>query len=200
MITLPVSHMARPKEFDRDEVLHVALAVFHRQGYEATSMQDLVDEMGIGRGSMYETFGNKRALFEAALARYADMMASGILTRLDSADNPVNAIARHLREMTATTAAAPSTGCFLGNTCVELAPHDPDIANMCRRSMARLEKGFRCALQRAQDNGQLPPDKSPQKLARFLVGVIQGLAVLGKGNAPRATLRDMAEVSIAAMS
>ena len=62
--------MARPKEFDRTQALDKAMHLFWQQGYEATSMQDLCNHMGINRGSLYDTYGNKHSLFLEGIQRY----------------------------------------------------------------------------------------------------------------------------------
>jgi len=84
--------MARKREFDADEALERAIEVFHRKGFASTSMRDLVDHMGIGRGSLYETFGSKEQLFVRALTRYADRSLEGMVACLEDADDPLEGI------------------------------------------------------------------------------------------------------------
>jgi len=193
--------MARKREFDEDEALEKALEVFHRQGFAATSMQDLVDAMGIGRGSLYETFGSKEELFARALRRYAERSLDGMLACLLAADDPVRGIADLLGKVVDNHAAnRDRSGCMVVNTIVELAPQDPAFADTFRSVWSRLEGALEAALARAQAQGRIPADRSPKALARFLVGTIQGLAVRGKYDPDREGLADVADTALAALA
>jgi TetR/AcrR family transcriptional repressor of nem operon len=193
--------MARKREFDADEALEKALEVFHRQGFAATSMQDLVDAMGIGRGSLYEAFGSKEELFARALRRYAERSLDGMLTCLLAQDDPVRGIGDLLHKIVDTHATnRERSGCMVVNTIVELAPQDPAFADIFRSVWSRLESALETALARAQAQGRIPPDRSPRALARFLAGTIQGLAVRGKYDPDRQGLTDVADTALAALA
>lgn len=193
--------MARKREFDADEALERAIEVFHRKGFASTSMRDLVDHMGIGRGSLYETFGSKEQLFVRALTRYADRSLEGMVACLEDADDPLEGIRDLLHKVVDNHAGNPDrSGCMVVNTIVELAPSDPAFADTFRSVWSRLEAMIEAALVRAQAEGRIGAGQSPRALARFLVGTIQGLAVRGKYNPDKRGLADVADTALAVLA
>ncbi len=170
--------MARTKEFDPDVALRAAMDLFWRRGYEATSMQDLVDHLGVGRGSIYATFGSKHELYLLALDRYAEETGERTLDRL-SQPGPVLPAVRALLEGFLAEALTDRKGCFVTNTAVE-CPHDPPIARKVESNWDGLETLIAGALTRARGQGELAGDKDPRALARFLVIIAQGLKVMAK--------------------
>lgn len=193
--------MARKRKYDEDEALEKALALFHRQGFAATSMQDLVEAMGIGRGSLYEAFGSKEELFARALRRYAERSLDGMLACLEAVDDPLEGIAGLLHKVVDTHATnRDRSGCMVVNTIVELAPQDPAFADTFRSVWSRLEGALEGALARAQAQGRIPAGRSPRALARFLAGTIQGLAVRSKYDPDREGLADVADTALAALA
>ena len=118
--------MARTKEFDPDTVLRAALDLFWERGYEATSMADLVEHLGIARASIYATFGNKHDLYLKALDRYGELVDPDLLRGL-AQPGPVLPAVRALVERFAREASEDGgrRGCFIVNAAVEVAPHDP---------------------------------------------------------------------------
>lgn len=119
--------MARSKEFDIDDVLLKAMTIFWQQGYEKTSMQDLVTGMGIHKRSMYDTFGDKHTLYIKALERYASLISSRMESRIEGITSAKAAI-RLLFEATIHRSEEEPKGCMLVNTAVELSGHDPEAA------------------------------------------------------------------------
>jgi TetR/AcrR family transcriptional repressor of nem operon len=91
--------MPRQKEFDREEVLHKAMIAFRDKGYEATSIQDLVDRMEINRFSLYETFTNKHELFVETLQAYLDNVAIPFFSRLEDSKEGLKVIESVLMEL-----------------------------------------------------------------------------------------------------
>ena len=183
--------MARQKEFDPDIALDKALEVFWRQGFTATSMQDLVEAMGIGRGSLYETFGSKERLFEKAVDKYSVRALDMMTAAIQDSDQPLDTI-RCLMERIAKGGSTDSPcGCFLVNTTVELATQDEALAATLRAGWGRLEQAFMQGLRRAQKAGDLPATKDPRALARFLVNTIHGLGVGAKYELNRRRARDL---------
>lgn len=170
--------MARTKEFDPDVALRAAMDLFWHRGYEATSMQDLVDRLGIGRGSIYATFGSKHELYLLALDRYARESGDRALELL-SRPGPALPAVRALVEGFLTEALTDGKGCFVTNTAVE-CPHDPPVARKVESSWDGLETVITGALTRARNQGELAEDKDPRALARFLVIIAQGLKVMAR--------------------
>ncbi|MGW4468461.1 TetR/AcrR family transcriptional regulator [Nonomuraea sp. NPDC004354] len=184
--------MARTKEFDPDEALQKAMELFWRRGYEATSMSDLVEHLGIGRASIYATFGGKRELYLRAYDRYLEQGVDfeGLL----SGPGPVLPAVRDLVLRFADEAAhdADHRGCLVVNTAVELAPHDEELARRVAANWDFVEATLAAALTRARERGELDGSQDPRALARFLLTVLQGLRLVGKGATDPARLRDTA--------
>lgn len=187
--------VGRPKEFDEKRALQRAMDVFWTHGYEATSVQDLVDAMGINRASMYDTFGDKHALFTAAVEHYGATAVGGMEETLAAEGSPLKNIHRLLLRMADPAGDGRCRGCLTTNTAVELAPHDAEAREVVKRLLGRTERALRKALQRAIDRGELSSDADIPTLARFLLVVVQGIVVLGKMGASRGALRDVVSVT-----
>ncbi|MFI0774524.1 TetR/AcrR family transcriptional regulator [Streptomyces sp. NPDC021212] len=190
--------MARTKEFDPEAALQSALELFWRRGYEATSMADLVEHLGIGRASIYATFGNKRELYLKAMDRYAETRDPNLLVELSQPGPALPAVRAMVRRF-AEEAASPEKrlmGCLVTNTAAELAPHDPAVARRVEVSWDHVETPLHSALIRAQAQGELPEDRDPRALARMLLVLLQGLRVVGKASDDPARVRDAAEQAL----
>ena len=190
--------VGRPKEFDTEHALEKAMEVFWAQGYEATSVQDLLDAMGINRGSMYDTFGDKHALFSAAIDHYGRTVTRCLEQTLTGPGSPLANI-RKVLSQTAPSRDGKCRGCMTTNAIVELAPHDPEVAETSRCLLRRIEKAFRCAVERAVEAAELPRRADTRAMARFLTSTLQGLVVMGKASAGRAVIRDTVDVAISAL-
>ncbi|MEV5429012.1 TetR/AcrR family transcriptional regulator [Streptomyces sp. NPDC052701] len=191
--------MARTKEFDPDAALQAALELFWQRGYEATSMSDLVTHLGIGRASIYATFGSKHELYLKALEHYQRERLPRMLREL-SRPGPVLPAVRALVRAYAAEAAAEDLrgrGCFVTNTAAELAPRDPAAARQVERNWDHLETVLHSALVRAQARGELSAGRDPLALARMLLVLLQGLRVVGKASPDPARVRDAAEQALA---
>src|SRR5437870_5526679 len=136
--------MARPKAFDEPAALDAAIECFRRRGYAATSVRDLTACMGIGATSLYNSFGDKRALFVKALGRYVEQSVRGRLRRLESRLAPRDA-ARTLIEDVIERSLADRTrgGCLLINSALEVAPHDPELGAEIAERLGEIESFFR---------------------------------------------------------
>ncbi|WP_367041683.1 TetR/AcrR family transcriptional regulator [Streptomyces sp. Je 1-332] len=190
--------MARTKEFDPDAALQSALELFWRRGYEATSMADLVQELGIGRASLYATFGNKHDLYLKALERYAGAQNPRLLAELSQPGPALPAVRSVVRRFGAEAAseAGRLSGCFITNTAAELGPHDDAAARCVERSWEHLETLLHSALVRAQAQGELSEDRDPLALARMLLTLMQGVRVVGKASRDPARVRDATEQAL----
>jgi TetR/AcrR family transcriptional repressor of nem operon len=183
--------MARTKEFDPDDVLRRAMDLFWERGWDNTSMADLVDHLGIGRASLYSTFGSKRDLYFQALNRYLEMTGPHIIRPL-SEPGPVLPAIEALIDRFAEESSESNLGCMVANTAVELAARDSEAARVVDESWTHLEVSLTAALTRAQAQDELARDKDPRAIARLLLVLFQGMRVLGRTNTPPARLRDAA--------
>lgn len=190
--------MARSKEFDRDAALESAMNVFWDKGYAATSLEDLVTAMNIGRQSLYDTFGGKRELFEAALDRY---MARSEDARacLATSKSPKRAIREVFESVIDEPIALQRRGCLGIHSTLELAPSDPAIAQRVARGQKKIENAFFAALERAQTLGEVGKAKDARALARFLTGALQGLRVAATSDPHGPILRDIVRITLAAL-
>ena len=190
--------MARTKEFEPLAALDAATELFWRKGYEAASMRELLDAMGIGRGSFYDTFGDKHTLFLSALDRFQEVRTSWVedVLRGEGLDGVEEVFRRSLDGL---FQFQPRRGCLLANSAVELAPHDPEVAARISDYIRRTEDAFEGALARARDRGEIHSDSDPRALARFLVNTLHGLRVLARAGADRETLEDTVRVALQAL-
>lgn len=171
--------MARPKEFDRDVALGRALDVFWEKGYEATSIADLVAATGVQRQSMYDTFGDKQALFRAALDLYNTRSAAAFQALQGESASPLARLRCVFRSI-ASEATPGNRGCMLINSAVERGLCDERVIDCARTSNARLERAIATMILAAQEAGEVPPGTSPKTAARVLVTLLWGLRAMGR--------------------
>lgn len=192
--------MGRTKLFNRQAALDDAMHLFWAKGFQGTSMQDLVDGLGVSRQSLYDTFGDKHALFEAALDRYRELQALPIRRALER-EAPVGEV---LRDFFAGLITAlidcEGKGCFMVNSTAELASQDDAVFGTCSANTRQLEAAFTGLLARAQQAGEISSDRSAVQLARFLVSQINGLAVTAKATRDRKVLNDVVDVTLSALN
>ncbi|WP_242887854.1 TetR/AcrR family transcriptional regulator [Actinomadura litoris] len=192
--------MARAREFDTEAAVAAATEVFRGRGYEATSIQDLVEATGIGRGSLYAAFGSKDGLYEAALRHYASSSGALMARRLDR-DEPVREVLRHLLlALVDDTVGDPARrGCLMTNTAVERLPGDAVAGRIVGGSFDRVAGLVEAALRRGRERGELPQDADVTALADFVTTTIQGLRVLGKAGADRRRLAAVVDAALRAL-
>ncbi|MET9434298.1 TetR family transcriptional regulator [Streptomyces sp. NPDC006551] len=191
--------MARPKEFAPEAALQSALELFWRRGYEATTMSDLVEHLGIGRASIYATFGNKRQLYMKALDCYL-RTRDPLMTEELSQPGPALPAIRALIRRYAVEAGAEETrltGCFITNSAAELGPHDEAVARRIELNWEQIETLLHASLVRARAQGELSADRDPRALARMLLVLMQGIRLVGKASSDPTRVRDAAEQALA---
>ena len=186
--------MVGVKRFDRDEVLDQAAQAFWRKGYEATSIQDLETATGLGRGSLYNAFGDKQGLFLAVLNRYGETFGSPPLRHLDEDD-----VGHGLRRMLDAIVARMDEpgrprGCLTTNTCLG-GPSDTVEAQVATIVRA-IEGALEAAVMRAKEAGQISERADPRALARFYCAIVQSLGVMHKALGDRDTLIDVVDVAM----
>ncbi|MGP1273088.1 MAG: TetR/AcrR family transcriptional regulator [Phycisphaerales bacterium] len=170
----------RPKAFDQTEALEAAMAVFWANGFEGASIADLVTAMGIGRQSLYDTFGDKRALYLAALRHYGERAIAPTLETLAGPGEPVERIRAIFDRWAAMQTCPDCKGCFLAGALAQLDRDDAEAAALVDEMQARLAAAFNDAIVQAQSRHQMPSDIDPADLAAMLVAVGHGLALAGR--------------------
>lgn len=189
--------MARTREFNTDEAVRCAMEAFWCRGFDGTSVQDLVDATGVGRGSLYAAFGSKEGLYLAALDRYREQLAEPLLARM-AAGTPVAELVRELLLglVEAAVTDEQRRGCLMVSAATERAPHDPAVARRVRDTFHAIEDALEEALAAAHDRGQLSADKDTRALAGFLVMAVQGVRVVGVVEPDRRKLTAAVEVAL----
>jgi len=190
--------MARPKGFDIDAALVRAMELFWEQGYAATSMEQLVQTMGIKRQSLYDTFGDKHRLFLAALDSYCTMLKDAMLDPLRTPDAGLQALHDTGLAIIDFLVRYPKRrACLMANTTLELAPHDAEVADKVRAHLKNMEDAFRHALTNAKARGEIAATSDVDALAKYLVGMTHGLMVMAKSGADRETLTGIMATAVA---
>lgn len=172
----------RPRSFDTDEAAAAVLAVLWRQGYDATSIEDLVTATGLSSSSLYGAFGNKQGLLQAALTRY-DRDMDALLGPLADGQAGLADVAGLLDRVRPYLAAPNGSGCFMVNTMTEVSPRDPDIAALTRRYRERIREALRTALARAADRGEIDASTVDDRARVVQVGLF-GAHVAARAGSP----------------
>jgi TetR/AcrR family transcriptional repressor of nem operon len=189
--------MGRPKEYDRENVLDKAMHVFWSKGYECASMQDLVDAMGINRGSIYAEFGDKRGLHLAALDLFYKQEIRRMMAPIDQPGPRLDAIRQIFDEIVADAVERRDCkGCMIYNTAVELCPNDDEVTAKVAAGLKRAEDTFFEALIEAKTTGELREDRDARALARYLTNSVNGLRVIGMVMNDRPALQDVIDQTL----
>jgi len=192
--------MARPKEFDRLQVLDRATRLFWERGFAGTSISDLEAAMGIGRTSLYAAFGAKEDLFMAAIDHYDATYSIKLRNALTSGSPVREAIARYFEELMIAFADPDlPLGCLVTNVAVE---GDRGTTRMGRRiaaSITRAEDTFYRVLRQAQLDGSIDARADARAISRYLVVSTHGLSALAKAIADVGALRDVVTVILASV-
>ena len=171
--------MARPVQYDREEILDKAMQTFWEQGYCATSMATLVETTDLKPGSLYAAFESKQGLFLATLDHYGARSAEKIRAHLSEAESPLEAIDAYFDRLADDIEKRRGkTSCFLVNTVLELSQRDAQIRKRINRHFGNIESAFVDALQDARARGELEAGTDCGALATFLMSNIWGLRVL----------------------
>jgi TetR/AcrR family transcriptional repressor of nem operon len=189
--------MARPTEFDRQQALDAALKLFWCQGYSATSLSDLLGAMGIGRGSFYAAFGDKRSLYIACLTLFANRTRD-LLARSCDDLGPAQGLQKFFHH---TLLEVPrhraSRGCLMVNTVLELADVDTELSALAAKLLTTMENDFATQFELAQSRGELHLTGTPQQLAASLMIINQGLRVASRKPGNRKALKTTIDNSLA---
>ncbi|WP_338258228.1 TetR/AcrR family transcriptional regulator [Dictyobacter halimunensis] len=170
---------------------------FWERGYEGLSVEDLVQCTGIGRGSLYDTFGDKHSLYLAALDRYILFNRAQRATLLEYEGTLSEALEHNFQVYIDLLLSDPAhRGCFLVNASLEMAPHDSEVSQKVQAAFADIEEVFYTILIRAQAAGELDWKRDPHQLARFLLGTMISIRVLARSNAGRETLEDIMHTAL----
>jgi TetR/AcrR family transcriptional regulator, transcriptional repressor for nem operon len=192
--------MARTKDFDENEVLGKAIDLFWHKGYNGTSMQDLVDGLGISRSSLYDTYGDKHALFIKALESYQSASSGKICAIVNSSQTAKETIKKLLEFITGELLGdQKQKGCFMVNAEVEVAPHDQEVSQMICQNDQQVEDAFYLIIKKGQESGEITNKQDARALARFTSNTVKGIQVTSKSTTDRAVFEDIIKMAIAAL-
>jgi TetR/AcrR family transcriptional regulator, transcriptional repressor for nem operon len=184
--------MARPREFDEGAVIDAAMEQFWLRGYEATSVRDLADQMGIAGASLYNAFGDKRTLYRSALNRYLEQTFRERIRRIESAMPPHEAIVAFFGEIVERSVTDKRRrGCMLVNSTLEHVPEDRDFQQIVATFLSDVEAFFLRCLASGQRDGTVSVSQSAEDLARMLLGQLLGIRVLARIKPDRSLLEGM---------
>lgn len=184
--------MSRLKEFDQNKAIDGAVDCFWARGYEATSVRDLADHMGIGGASLYNAYGGKRALFVAALERYANRSSRERIARLEAIGRPKQAIEAFLAEIIDRSLKDRARkGCLLVNSALDVAPHDAEIGKVVGGYLEEIRAFFQRNIEAGCRAGQVPRSIDAAGVSAHLLGVLLGIRVLARTRPDRALLESV---------
>jgi len=174
--------MGRPRLFDLNGAVTSALNVFWERGYGATTPAELLEAIGVGKGSFYNAFESKHSLFAQALRRYGDDRVAGLLRWFAADVGPVGErIKAYLERLAAPeNEKALRRGCFAANTAAELGDRDPVATKIVRGTFERMESVLEAALVEGQKRGELDGALEPKAIASLLLAALVGITVLAK--------------------
>lgn len=192
--------MARLREFDTEAAVQAAMVAFRRHGYDGTSIQDLVEATGVGRGSLYAAFGSKDGLYLAAVDRYREQYATPLIDVLRG-----GAPARELiREVLVSVVDeivrdGDRLACLIVTAAMERVAYDPETAEHVRTTTEAVEDALAEMIAAGQSSGELGDRQDARDLARFIMTTLQGLRVMGAINPDRRALMSAVEVAVSAL-
>lgn len=188
--------MARPKAFDADTALDAAIGVFREHGFEGTSAEMLVRAMGVGRQSLYDTFGDKWRLYCAAVRRYAERETSDHLEALRRGPRAIDGLTAMVDRVVA-TASAPCLG--VAATC-EFGRSRPDLSDIHDAAGRVLLGAIAAKVRDAQAQGDVSAELDPENVAGYLAASFAGLRLAARGGADTRRLRGLADIALRALS
>ncbi len=193
--------MARTKDFDENEVLKKAINLFWLKGYSATSMQDLVDELGISRSSLYDTYGDKHTLYLKALESYqaaGSVNFSKIVNDASSAKVALKNLLEYILSNLVNDTC--QRGCFLVNAELEVAPQDAEVSKMICENYQQLEEVFYKTIKKGKDSGEISNPQDARALARFVSTTVKGMQVTSRSIKDKAVFDDVIQLTLSVLT
>lgn len=192
--------MARNKEFDPSIVLHKSMGIFGYYGYEGTSLQNLIDGVGIARQSLYDTFGTKRDLFISAVTHYLNGKSATVILKLETSESIRVAIKEIFYEgINILKDEVKRNECFIMDSAIAQIPHNQEIADFFNKDLKRLEEAFYKALVRAQEQGEIERQKDIVALASYLNYSRYSLTQVAKLSSNPSVLDDLVSVILSTL-
>ncbi|MGI9227790.1 MAG: TetR/AcrR family transcriptional regulator [Gammaproteobacteria bacterium] len=187
--------LGRPIEFNPDIVLDQAMHVFWTQGFENTSLQDLLAAMQLSKSSFYQTFLSKEHLFQQCIKHYQDQMLTNLEVALKNANSGMKFISKTFLSIAdEASKGSVKKGCLVMNTASEFGQKDTAIASLVKDSIDSFENVFLIAIKRAQGEKDIPAEKNAKTLAPYLVSNMSGLKSMVKAGKSRKQIKETVDV------
>jgi TetR/AcrR family transcriptional regulator, transcriptional repressor for nem operon len=184
--------MARPKEFDQENALRKAIRLFSQQGFAASSTDELMSVMNVGRQSMYDTFGDKRALFLKALKMYVTESIHAITVELERPGSALSAVQNALVTFAERKDLSSAEGCMGLNAISEFGQRDADVTRISRNAARVLRQTLMRVLTKAKNQGEISSDADLDGMADFFESTLAGIRMSAKAGKSRQALRNIA--------
>lgn len=186
----------RPRQFDEQQALDAAMHVFWKRGFEAASIDELLDAMRLNAGSLYSTFGDKRKLFEKAFQNYVSQLFAASSETLNGPGTPLENLRTFVAGWGDISARTDSRGCLLSHTIIEFARTDDPILSEAVKLMTKIQRAFEKSLRAAKRTGELPAETNTKDLAAFLMSTAHGLSVLARSGADEEVIRGVVRTAL----
>lgn len=187
----------RPKIFDEHQAIEKATEVFRAKGYDASSADELLNAMGIGKGSFYHAFkGGKQELYIRSIEQFSEGFTKRIDAELSKSDNEIELIKTFFLQLSKTPDCDKESGCYLGNALVQLSEKDIEAKHISAHLLKNLQHTFKKAIKKAQDSGQMKNTEDPEILAWHLTNLWNGLHVTRRMENSSQILRSIIEMNL----
>jgi TetR/AcrR family transcriptional regulator, transcriptional repressor for nem operon len=187
----------RPKIFDEQEAIQKATEVFRNKGYDTSSADELLNAMGIGKGSFYLAFkGGKQELYVRSIKQFAEGFNQKIGQAIENSDHQIEFIRQFFLMLADADDCDIERGCYLGNALVQLSEKDEDIKKITAELLKGLQKIFAKAIRKAQQNGQLKTQEDSEILAWHLTNLWNGIHVTRRMESSPKILKSMIEMNL----
>ncbi|MBL8150962.1 MAG: TetR/AcrR family transcriptional regulator [Blastocatellia bacterium] len=191
--------VGRPLEFEPEKALQAAMEVFWRQGYEATSLQDLLKAMKLSKSSFYQSFGSKHQLFEMCINRYQDMVTATMIEALNHSSSAREFILNSFYTVAKEARKGKTKGCLVLNSANEFSQNDPVIAACVASGIENFTNVFLLAVKRAQSEGTISTNKTAEALASYLMSSMSGIKTLVKAGTSETKVKEIIEIVISVL-
>jgi len=191
----------RPRKTDPDVALDAAMKIFWKQGYDGTSMNDLVAVTGMAKPGLYATFGDKEVVYSKALSRYFHEFSAPLFDDLIGSPDPLDVVVRRFLQTIAASVMdkVSPNGCFLVNSVIECENQSPALEVLAKTYNENRRAAFVKRFYAAKKQGELPVNANALALAEFFSGQVMALAVLGSSGADQKSLERFIEVAMSVL-
>ena len=189
--------MGRSKSFDPKVTLDKAMEIFWKQGYYATSMEDLVNGLGINRASLYDTYGGKRELYMAALEKYRTSKMNMVAEHFKKDMTPLQVISTFVHGMIDVDSSGGHKGCFMRNSIVEMCGQDKQVRKLALDTEKSAQASLGKLLSKGQEMGEITKIVTAEELSRYLYSAMSGLCITAIYKKDTKELHDIADTMLA---